>query len=99
VKEYNMKSVLPSGYRAITKENCTGCGECSKNCQFEAIEMITKTDNGKKKKKAQIISEKCFGCGICESKCEHENISIIVDATNGIPLNIENLAQTAGTAI
>ena len=86
MKEYNMKSVLPSGYRAITKENCTGCGECSKNCQFEAIEMITKTD-------------KCFGCGICESKCEHENISIIVDATNGIPLNIENLAQTAGTAI
>jgi ferredoxin len=57
--------------------------------------MITKTDNGKKKKIAQIIPEKCFGCGICESKCENENISIIVDDSKGIPLNVENLVQTA----
>ena len=99
VKEYKMRSVLPSGYRAITKEDCTGCGECANNCQFEAIEIITVTDNGKKKEIAQIIPEKCFGCGICESKCENENISIIVDDSNGIPLNVENLAQTAETTI
>jgi len=99
VRQYKMRSVLPSGYRAITGEDCTGCGECADHCQFEAIEMITKTDNGKKKEIAQIIPEKCFGCGICESKCENENISIIVDDSKGIPLNIENLARTAETAI
>jgi ferredoxin len=99
MKEYKMRSVLPSGYRAITKDDCIGCGECAKNCQFEAIEMITKTDNGKKKEIAKIIPEKCFGCGICESKCKNENISIIIDDSKGIPLNIENLAQTVETTI
>lgn len=39
-----MRSVLPSGYQAITKDDCIGSGECANNCQFEAIEMITMTD-------------------------------------------------------
>ena len=98
MRKYKMKMVLPSGYLAVTKEDCIGCGECSKNCQFEAIEMITKPDNGKKQI-AKIITEKCYGCGICESKCKNENISLILDASKGIPLNIENLAQTAEVAI
>ena len=32
MKKYKMKSILPSGYIAVTKEDCIGCGECSKNC-------------------------------------------------------------------
>ena len=92
--EYNMKTVLPSGYRAVIGEDCVGCGECAKYCQFDAIEIISISINGKKKKKSKVISERCFGCGICESKCGKENISLILDAENGIPLNIETLIQS-----
>lgn len=91
---YNMKVLLPSGYRAIIREDCIGCGECAKYCQFDAIEMISFSDNGKEKKKAQNISERCFGCGICESKCKKQNIDLILDPEKGIPLNIETLAET-----
>ena len=93
MSEYNMKTVIPSGYRAIVGEDCVGCGECAKHCQFDAIEIILISDNGKEKKKANVISGKCFGCGICESKCKKENISLILDPEKGIPLNIETLAQ------
>jgi len=94
MSEYNMKTVFPSGYRAVNGEDCMGCGECAKYCQFDAIEIISISDNDKKKKKAKIIPERCFGCGICESKCKKENISLILDAEKGIPLNIEILAQS-----
>ena len=92
--EYNMKTVLPSGYRAVIGEDCVGCGECAKYCQFDAIEIISISINGKKKKKSKVIPERCFGCGICESKCKKENISLILNAKNGVPLNIETLAQS-----
>jgi len=95
MSEYNMKVVLPSGYRAIIGEDCIGCGECAKYCQFDAIEMSSFSDNGKEKERAQIISERCFGCGICESKCKNENIALILDSEKGIPLNIETLAETS----
>jgi ferredoxin len=94
MNEHQMKTILPSGYRAINGEDCTGCGECSKYCQFNAIEMTTYSDNGKERKKYNIVAERCFGCGICESKCKKENISLICDPEKGVPLNIEQLVKS-----
>ena len=94
--EYKTKTLLPSGYRAVINDDCLGCGECSKFCQFEAIELLSRSENGRIKKAAVIDAEKCFGCGVCESKCETGNISLVLDETKGIPLNIEALARTAG---
>lgn len=94
MNDYHMRTILPSGYRAVTGENCTGCGECAKYCQFNAIERIDYSDNGREKKKYQIVAEKCFGCGICEPKCKRENISLIRDPAKGIPLSIEILAKS-----
>ena len=97
MNEHNMRSILPSGYLAVIGEKCVGCSKCAKNCQFDAIEMISFTNNGKEKKRAKIIKEKCFGCGICESKCKNENITMVLDPEKGIPLNIEELAKTHQT--
>lgn len=94
--EYKTKTLLPSGYRAVINDDCLGCGRCSKFCQFEAIELLSRSENGRIKKAAVIDAEKCFGCGVCESKCETGNISLVLDETKGIPLNIEALARTAG---
>jgi len=93
MNEYKMKTILPSGYRAISGEDCSGCGECSKYCQFDAIEMSFFSDNGKKRKKYNIVAERCFGCGICETKCKKDNISLILDPEKGIPLNIDSLVE------
>lgn len=95
MNEYNMKALLPSGYRAIIGEDCIGCGECAKYCQFDAIEIVSFSDNGKEKKKCNVIAERCFGCGICESKCKKENISLVLDPEKGIPLDIVALSETS----
>jgi ferredoxin len=94
MNKYKMRTVLPSGYRAVAGDDCTGCGECSKYCQFDAIEMIPFSDNGKKRRKYNIVAEKCFGCGICEAKCKKENIALIPDPEKGLPLDIEILARS-----
>jgi ferredoxin len=99
MNEHQMRTLLPSGFRAVNGEDCSGCGECARHCQFDAIEMTTYSDNGKERKKYHIVAEKCFGCGICESKCKKENISLIVDPEKGIPMNIEQLAQTEITEV
>ena len=94
MNEHKMKTILPSGYSAITGGNCSGCGDCSKYCQFNAIEMIHFSENGKKRKKYNVVAEKCFGCGICENKCKKDNISLILDPGKGVPLNIEELVRS-----
>ena len=95
MSDYNMQMVLPSGYRAVAGENCSGCGECAEYCAFDAIAFTAFSDNGKEKKKYEVIPEKCFGCGICESKCKKENITLILDPGKGIPLKIEALAEAS----
>jgi len=96
---YNMKMLLPSGYRAVIGDGCIGCGTCAKYCQFEALEMVPYSNNGTERKRCVVIREKCFGCGICESKCQRAAISLVLAPETGIPLNIEALAGqgAAGT--
>lgn len=93
--EYNVNMILPSGYRSIIGEDCIGCGVCATYCQFDAMEMIPFSDNGKERKSCKVLRERCFGCGICESKCEKGAISLVRDPEKGIPLNIETLAQAS----
>lgn len=91
--DYNMKMLLPSGYRAIIGEDCSGCGVCAGYCQFGAMEMVSFSDKGQERKRCNVIRERCFGCGICESKCKKEAIFLVLAPEKGIPLNIETLVQ------
>jgi ferredoxin len=91
--EYSMNMILPSGYRSVIGENCTGCGACTGFCQFDAMEIIPFVENGKERKRCHVIREKCFGCGICEGKCKKGAITLVLDPDKGVPLNIETLAQ------
>jgi len=64
----------------IEREKCTGCGECVKKCQFEAIKL----KNGK----AEINPFLCEGCGVCEIICPQKAIKM-KSIKNGL-LNIKN---------
>ena len=51
----------------VTKEKCTGCGECVEVCPVEAI-IIENTK--------AVISEDCIECGVCVENCTQEAISL-----------------------
>ena len=94
--DYRMKMLLPSGYRSIVGEECSGCGLCVRYCQFGALEMVEVADNGSKGRICRVISERCFGCGVCEGKCSNNAIHLVLDPEKGVPLNIEALSPAEG---
>lgn len=47
----------------IDANNCTGCGNCRKNCPSGAI-------NGERKQMHVLDTEKCIKCGICYDVCK-----------------------------
>jgi NADH:ubiquinone oxidoreductase subunit F (NADH-binding)/(2Fe-2S) ferredoxin/ferredoxin len=53
----------------ISKENCTGCGVCPKQCPEDAI-------SGEKKKIHTIDQSKCIKCGICDEVCKFDAVEV-----------------------
>lgn len=70
---------IPVMFRAeyvadINPDECTGCRECMRVCQFGAI--IYSASN----KKAVIEQRRCYGCGVCRSTCK-KNVIRLKDRT------------------
>jgi len=65
----------------IDNEKCTGCGKCSKNCQYNAIVVL--------QNEATVFGELCHGCGLCSLLCpsnaitERERVIGIIESGNG----------------
>jgi uncharacterized protein len=49
----------------IKRENCTGCGDCTENCAYDAIHID-------KENIAVIDNSKCAGCGQCIAVCQFD---------------------------
>ena len=47
---------------------CTGCNQCPKDCPWEAITMVKRTDD-RPTLLAQVDPELCVSCGICSGSC------------------------------
>lgn len=45
----------------IDTDLCTGCGECARKCQFNALAVV--------KGKVLLFNELCHGCGVCAAVC------------------------------
>lgn len=74
---------IPVMFRAeyvadINPDECTGCRECMRVCQFGAISYSASN------KKAVIDQRRCYGCGICRSACKR-NVIRLKDRTK-IPI-------------
>jgi len=60
---------LPGKVAKVNDLRCVGCGLCVEICGYQAIELITKTINGKEKTVAQVNEALCKGCGACAGAC------------------------------
>ena len=67
---------------------CLGHGDCVKNCEFEAMQLV----DGK----IEIDREKCTGCMACMAGCPQKIINMVPkDATNFIPCSSKAYETTA----
>lgn len=62
-------SQIPVNIQAplIDSELCTGCGECARNCAFNALAVL--------KGKVLVFSELCHACGVCFASCPENAIT------------------------
>jgi len=51
----------------IDPDLCTGCGECARNCAFNALAVV--------KGKVLVFSELCHACGVCTEVCPESAIT------------------------
>jgi heterodisulfide reductase subunit A-like polyferredoxin len=54
----------------IDPDECSGCRECMRICQFGAITYSASN------KKAVIDQRWCYGCGVCRSACKKNAIRL-----------------------
>ncbi|MBT5057566.1 MAG: 4Fe-4S binding protein [Gemmatimonadetes bacterium] len=47
---------------------CTGCGQCSADCPYEAISMVPRDDG--RLPHSQVNPALCVSCGICSASCD-----------------------------
>jgi ferredoxin len=52
----------------VDERLCTGCEQCAKDCPYEAITMLERTD-GRAKLVARVDPDLCVSCGICAGSC------------------------------
>lgn len=52
----------------VNERTCTGCEQCVKDCPYDAIEMIARSD-GREGLVARVDTESCTACGICIGSC------------------------------
>jgi ferredoxin len=48
---------------------CTGCVQCSLDCPYEAITMLTRAPGGRSELVARVDPALCVSCGICAGSC------------------------------
>lgn len=54
----------------IHEDRCTGCTLCAKDCPYNALKMVARSDGKKHKYVAKIDPALCVSCGICIGACE-----------------------------
>lgn len=52
----------------VDEEICTGCTQCSIDCPYGAIEMVSRTGN-RSALVAHVDADLCVSCGICAGSC------------------------------
>jgi quinol-cytochrome oxidoreductase complex cytochrome b subunit len=75
---------LPALYKAahpveaaeVVLTKCTGCSLCSKDCPYQAIEMVPAPAGSRFKLLATVKPFRCSGCGVCVGACAFDAIDL-----------------------
>ena len=54
----------------VNTRRCNGCTLCARDCPYDAIVMVPRTDDSRYEMQARIDPMKCVGCGICAGACD-----------------------------
>lgn len=60
---------------------CDGCVLCSRDCPYNAITMVPRTDGARPKFQAEINVKMCVSCGICIGSCPENALTL------GLPID------------
>ncbi|MBW1800628.1 MAG: ATP-binding protein, partial [Deltaproteobacteria bacterium] len=77
-EEQNVEVLKP----VWNEDNCTGCGQCGENCNYNAIAVV--------KGKVLIFNELCHSCGVCSYVCPEEALTearMSVGKVQAVPQN------------
>lgn len=53
----------------VDEDQCTGCRQCSLDCPYDAITMLTRVPAGRSLEVARVDPDLCVSCGICAGSC------------------------------
>lgn len=65
----------PSPARVVT-ERCNGCERCYRDCPYDAIRMVARSDDRPYSSVAVVDPDQCLGCGICAGACDSAAIGL-----------------------
>lgn len=70
------RSSSPIAHAVVDLDACHGCTLCAKDCPFDAITMVSRTDDCRIPVQAEVNPDRCVGCGICTGACDSDAISL-----------------------
>lgn len=72
-------------YAQLDFEKCNACGKCVKRCQFDALDMVEKSNGPNKSKNVIVKKNRCVGCGLCVSTCKTEALTLLKKEKEIVP--------------
>ena len=60
----------------LNTKACNGCTLCARDCPYDAIVMVPRTDGRRYKLQAKLDPQRCVGCGICAGSCNPGGIGL-----------------------
>ncbi len=60
----------------VIESRCNACENCFKDCPYDAIAMVPRTDGRKFPSRALVDPNKCLGCGICAGSSDSAGIGL-----------------------
>lgn len=86
----------PATFQAfVTTERCNACTQCSRDCPFDAITMVPRTDGKRFPTQAFVDPAKCVGCGVCGGSCDSAGIALQWFDTEREEVRIETETRAA----